>query len=103
MCTVQYSVSGQWQGGFQGTVTIKNVGASPVTGWTVGWTFADGQQVSQLWNGSYTQAGSSVTVTNAAWNGALAANGGTATFGFLGSWNSTNSVPVSFTVNGRTC
>ena len=34
-----------------------------------------------------------VTVKNVAWNGTLAPSGST-TFGFLGSWNGTNSAPT---------
>ena len=55
-----------------------------VTGWTVQWTFANGEQITQLWNATYTTSGSTVTARNAAWNGTLAANAST-TFGYTGS------------------
>ncbi|KHD78816.1 cellulose-binding protein [Actinoplanes utahensis] len=100
-CSVKYTVSSQWSGGFGANVDVTNLGA-PVTGWTVAFTFPAGQTVSQLWNGSVTQSGSSVTVRNAGWNGAVA-TGGTASFGFNGSWTGSNPVPTSFTLNGVAC
>jgi mannan endo-1,4-beta-mannosidase len=84
-------VAGQWQGGFQGEVTIT--AASPISGWTVGWTYANGQTVSQSWNTTLTSAGSTVSATNLSWNGALGA-GQSASFGFLGSFSGTNSIPA---------
>ncbi|ASW54908.1 cellulose binding domain-containing protein [Plantactinospora sp. KBS50] len=103
-CTVAYRVTGSWQGGFQGDVTITNTGSSAINGWTLRWTFANGQVINQLWNGSVTQSGAAVTVTNASYNGALAAGGGTANFGFLASLSgSTNATPTSFTLNGAAC
>ena len=95
---------GQWSDGFQGLVKITNTGSTAASGWTLTWTFANGQVISQLWNGSVTQTGSAVSVTNAGYNGALAANGGTTEFGFLASWNnSTNAKPTSFTLNSVGC
>jgi hypothetical protein len=49
--------------------------------------------VSQMWNGDHTQTGATVTVRNAAWNGALPP-GGTTTVGFLGTRTGANSVPA---------
>ena len=101
-CMVTYAVSGQWQGGFQGTVTIKNLGTTAINGWTLTWSFANGQQITQLWNGTVTQSGATVTVANAAWNGTIASNA-TANVGFLANWTGSNTVPTTFAVNGHTC
>jgi endo-1,4-beta-xylanase len=85
-------------------VKITNTGASAVNGWTLRWSFANGQVISQLWGGSVAQSGAAVTVANASYNGTLAANGGNADVGFLASWNNaTNARPTSFTLNGTTC
>ncbi len=103
-CSVAYSVTGQWGGGFQGDVKITNTSGTAVNGWSLKWTFANGQVINQMWNGSYTQSGGNVTVTDAGYNAPIAANGGTAEFGFLSSWNnSTNAKPTSFTLNNTTC
>ena len=90
-CSAVYRITGQWQGGFQGEVTVT-AGAAAVTGWRVGWTFADGQTITQLWGGRQTATGSSTAVVNETWNGALGA-GASTTFGFLGTWTGANSVP----------
>jgi cellulase/cellobiase CelA1 len=93
-CRATYRTSTSWPGGFQGEVSVTNTGTTTRNGWTVRWTFPDGQTVTQLWNGVVSQAGSGVTVTNAAYNGALAA-GQSTTFGFTGSWNGTNNPPAT--------
>jgi beta-glucosidase len=100
-CAVTYKVTSQWQGGFQGDVTVRNTGSSTVT-WALGWSFPSGQTVTQLWNGAYTQSGSAVTVRGASWNATIAPNG-TASFGFIASWTSANAVPTAFTLNGSPC
>jgi xyloglucan-specific exo-beta-1,4-glucanase len=75
-------------------VVVRNTGATATTGWTVRWTFANGQVITQLWGGLSSQTGSAVTVRNESWNGGLAPNA-TTTFGFLANWNGTNAVPVA--------
>ncbi|MEU6721474.1 cellulose binding domain-containing protein [Nonomuraea sp. NPDC046802] len=92
-CTATYKNTSQWQGGFQGEVTVKNTGTSAMSGWTVGWTFANGQQITQIWGGTLSANGGAVTVRNVSWNGTLAP-GASATFGFLASWNGTNTAPT---------
>lgn len=101
-CQVEYSVTGQWPGGFQGAVRITNTGPATVDGWTLRWTFTAGQQITQGWNGSYSQSGPAVTVTAAAWNAVLAP-GGSVSVGFLAGWTGSNPAPSGFTVNGTTC
>lgn len=100
-CSIAYSITNQWNVGFGTNVTITNLG-SPITAWTVGWTFGGNQAVTQLWNGSYTQTGESVAVTNLSYNGSIGTNGNTS-FGFNGSYSGTNAVPTSFTLNGQVC
>jgi endo-1,4-beta-xylanase len=99
---VTYRVTGSWQGGFQGDVRVTNTGATALTGWSLAWQFTGGQQVAQLWNGAVSQSAASVTVTNASWNGSLAP-GGSASFGFLGSWTGSNPAPAAFTLNATAC
>ncbi|MFC6594976.1 cellulose binding domain-containing protein [Kitasatospora paranensis] len=102
-CEVTYAVSSQWGGGFGANVTVRNTGSTAVNGWTLRWAFADGQTVGSLWNGSWTQTGANVAVTNLSYNGALAAGGGSTSFGFNGTWGSANSKPSAFTLNGASC
>ncbi|MFI7635908.1 non-reducing end alpha-L-arabinofuranosidase family hydrolase [Nonomuraea sp. NPDC049400] len=101
-CRVTYTITSQWQSGYGASVSVTNLG-DPVTSWRLTWTFTAGQTITQLWGGTHTQAGSKVTVDNAAYNGSLA-TGASATFGFNGSWNNAaNPVPTDFAVNGTAC
>jgi cellulose binding protein with CBM2 domain len=101
-CRVDYTVPSSWAGGFQGSVTLTNLG-DPVSTWTLGFTFPTaGQKVTQGWNATWTQSGSAVTVTNAAWNGSVA-TGGSVNVGFTGTFSGTNPAPTAFTLNGTAC
>ena len=91
-CTAAYTIIGQWQGGFQGEVRVT-AGSAPITGWTVTWSFANGQAISQSWNATITSSGSNVTARNVNYNGSLSA-GASTVFGFLASWNGANSAPT---------
>ncbi|MEU8068053.1 cellulose binding domain-containing protein [Micromonospora humida] len=58
-------------------------GSAAVDGWTARWQLASGQGISQVWNGTLSTSGTTVTVRNADYNGTLAP-GTSTTFGFLG-------------------
>jgi glucuronoarabinoxylan endo-1,4-beta-xylanase len=100
-CSVAYTVSSQWQGGFGAEVALTNLG-DPLTSWTLTWSYGAGQTVTQAWNATVTQSGAAVTARNVSYNGAVATNG-TVAFGFNGSWTGSNPAPTSFAVNGVTC
>ncbi|MDX3111755.1 cellulose-binding domain-containing protein, partial [Nonomuraea angiospora] len=100
-CRVDYAISSSWAGGFNATVTINNLGDA-VNGWRLTWSFGAGQQITQIWNATQTQSGSSVTATNVSYNASIP-SGGSAGFGFNGSWSGSNPVPTSFALNGVTC
>ncbi|SDT20243.1 cellulose binding domain-containing protein [Actinoplanes derwentensis] len=100
-CAVKYTVSSQWQGGFGADVTITNLG-DPLTGWNLTWSYGAGQTVTQAWNATVPQTGTAVTARNVEYNAAIA-TGGTASFGFNGSWTGSNPAPVNFAVNGVAC
>ena len=103
-CHVTYTVSSQWPGGFGAAITLNNTGTSALSNWTLTWTFANGQTITQLWNGNETQSGANVTVTNESYNGSIPAGGSYSGMGFNGTWNSTtNTTPASFAINGVTC
>jgi chitin-binding protein len=102
-CTVDYRVISQWNPGFHVELTVTNDSGSTINGWEVGWLWADGQQVTQLWSGIGSQVGAAVSVTNESWNPTLPANGGSVIFGFLGTWSGANSAPAAFTLNGASC
>ncbi|MFE7871747.1 family 43 glycosylhydrolase [Micromonospora humida] len=94
-CTATNTVVNTWQGGFEGKLTITN-GSTPITGWRVSFTLPSGQTVAQAWNGTLTQQGNQVTVTNAAYNGQLGA-GGSTTVGYISSTTGSNQPPTDLT------
>ncbi|MEU9156142.1 cellulose binding domain-containing protein [Streptomyces sp. NPDC048417] len=100
-CTVQYTVTSQWDTGFQASVTLTNNMAA-MSGWSLGFGFANGQKVTQGWSAKWSQSGTAVTATNESWNGSLA-TGASVSAGFLGSWSGSNAVPTAFKLNGTTC
>ncbi|MEU4449083.1 CotH kinase family protein [Actinosynnema sp. NPDC050801] len=91
-CSATYTVVNQWQGGFQGEVRVT-AGTSAISNWTVSWSYANGETVSQAWNATVTSQGSTITARNAAHNGSVGA-GASATFGFLGSSGGAPGTPV---------
>lgn len=101
-CSVSYRATGSWPGGFQGDVRITNTGGAALAGWSLSWSFPSGQRITQAWNGTARQNGADVTVTDAGWNGAIAP-GGSAMFGFLGSWTGVNTAPAAFALGGTAC
>jgi hypothetical protein len=101
-CTVTYTITHQWAGGFQADVRLANTGTTPWNGWSLRWSFPDGQRITQLWNAGYTQSGAAVTATNTGWNGTVAA-GASVNFGFTGSWSGANGKPSAFTLGDRSC
>ncbi|MFJ4833076.1 cellulose binding domain-containing protein [Streptomyces sp. NPDC088747] len=100
-CTVEYSVTGQWDTGFQGAVTITNNTAA-VSSWNLTFDYAQGQKVTQGWNAKWSQSGTTVTAANESWNGALG-SGASVSAGFLASRAGSNAVPTSFRLNGTAC
>ncbi|MGD9155219.1 MAG: glycoside hydrolase family 9 protein [Bacillota bacterium] len=100
-CAVSYTQY-DWGGGATVGITVKNNGTAAINGWKLAWEFAGDQQIGNLWNGSFTQNGTAVTVSNAAHNAGIPA-GGTVSFGFNISYSGTNAEPTAFTLNGISC
>jgi hypothetical protein len=103
-CTVRFSYVTDWGSGYVASVDITNTGPHQIDGWTLTfdwptrWQRNDGG-----WNGTWTQNGAAVRVTNADFNRTLAAGGGTANIGFVGGYSGPNITPGVFTLNGTTC
>jgi len=104
-CSVTYTITNQWTGGFGANIALQNTGSANWTSWTLTWTFpATGQAVTQGWNGTFTQTGLNVTVANASYNGSVAAGASVSSApGFNGAWTTSNPIPASFSVNGNVC
>jgi endoglucanase len=101
-CKVDYTVTSQWNGGFQAGVKITNLG-DPVSGWSLAVVFPNSsQRVTQGWNATWTQSGATATATNVDWNRTLS-TGASTDLGFVGSWSGSNPTPTSFALNGVAC
>jgi cellulase/cellobiase CelA1 len=96
-------IQSDWGNGATISITITNNSASAVNGWTLAFTFPGNQTITNLWNGSYTQSGASVSVRDAGYNATISANGGSTNLGFNLNYSGTNAKPTSFTLNGTAC
>lgn len=103
-CQVTYTKS--WEGGtgFGAAIHIVNTGAAITSGWSLVFQFPSGQTLGNGWPVTFTQSGSTVTVSsNAAWNQSIP-SGGAFDVGFNGTFNgTTNTNPSTFTLNGTQC
>lgn len=103
-CQVHYAIVSQWNTGFTGGFTITNTGSTAWSSWSLTFAFPNGQTITQLWNGAFTQSGANVTVNNVSYNGSVAA-GTTLNSppGFNANWSGSNGVPTTFRINGASC
>ncbi|WP_399894444.1 cellulase family glycosylhydrolase [Streptomyces sp. BBFR51] len=101
-CSVGYRVVGEWPGGFQGEITVRNTGSVSIGPWALAFAFADGQTVTNMWGGTATQNAGAVSVAPAAYTATIPA-GGTVTLGFTGGKGATNTAPTAFSLNGASC
>jgi len=99
-CAVAYSAN-SWSTGFTASVKLRNTGTAPLT-WNLTFDLPAGQKVQQGWSATWSQTGTTVTATGAAWNATLAP-GASVDLGFNGSHTGQNTAPTSFAVNGATC
>jgi endoglucanase len=95
-CSAAYSVSSDWGTGFTAAITVTNNGTSAITGWTLTYSYTGNQALSQGWSGNWSQSGKTITVTNASYNGSLAAGANTQ-LGANFSYTGTNTAPASVT------
>src|SRR5580704_16078493 len=95
-CAAAYSVPTDWGSGFTANLNVTDNGTAAITGWTVTYTYAGNQTLSNGWNGTWSQSGKTVTVTNLSYNGSLAAGASTSA-GANFNYSGTNAAPTSVT------
>ncbi|MFI7336393.1 cellulase family glycosylhydrolase [Streptomyces sp. NPDC050085] len=114
-CEVTYQNLSTWQttptsGGFNTTLAIKNLG-DPITGWKLTFTMPSGQTATGGWNATF-NGKTSVTATDAGWNGAIATGQANTTVGLQGEWTRSTAGsappsplprPADFALNGTPC
>lgn len=98
-CSATYTVTSQWNTGFSVSITITNP-ASAITAWTLQYAYAGNQQLTDGWDGDWSQNGETVTVTNASWDGTLAA-GASIAIGANFSYSGTNAAPAGIDCTGN--
>lgn len=101
-CDIRYRLTHQTANGFRAEVTISNTGLSPITAWTLRWTFADGQVVAEARNAVVSQSGSRVSATNVPESATIPV-GRSQLVVVTGMQLSDNPAPRSFTLNDQPC
>lgn len=100
-CSVDYKTN-DWGSGFTTELTLTNRSATALDGWTLTYDYSGNQQLTNGWNGTWTQSGKSVRVAAPDWNRTVAA-GAAVTAGAQFAYSGTNAAPTSFAVNGTPC
>ena len=101
-CSAVYSLVNSWTGGFQAQVTLADTGPSPISSWTLTWTFPGDQRIATIWNATATQSGGKVVATGESYNATIAA-AGSVTIGFTGTYTNSDASPSNFSVLGTAC
>ena len=102
-CTVDYQTTSQWGGGILVNITITNTGTTTIQGWTLIFSFTNGEQIYSGWNGRFSQNGAQVSITNVDFNATLAP-GASTTPGFqAAAYRGESSTPTAFSLNGVAC
>ena len=85
------TVSSDWAayGGYVVNVTVTNTGTKATTAWNVTLKMNNSTVVG-VWNATNSGTSGTVTFSSMSYNGVIAANGGTQTFGFQGATSTTS-------------
>ncbi|GFJ86640.1 cellulose binding domain-containing protein [Phytohabitans rumicis] len=100
--SIAYAIGAQYPNSFSVNITVRNITQEPLNGWTMRWTFTNGQLITSLFNGVWYQVGPTVTARNPTWWPVLAPNA-SLTFGFQAGGQGRGYPPTAFTVNGAPC
>lgn len=106
-CSVQAEVGLFW-GGYNATLTLKNTGRAPVSGWVLTFRFKGQERLADGWSGTFTEKGGRVRVTGASYNETLPPGGSTklgyqAQFGPVGPGGPGPFGPTGFALDGVPC
>jgi hypothetical protein len=100
-CSVDYKTN-DWGSGFTAELTLTNRGSDAIDGWTLTYSYAGDQKLTNGWNGTWSQSGRNVTVKNASYNARIAA-GAAVSAGGQFTYSGSNAAPTDFAVNGTSC
>ncbi|MGX6600762.1 cellulase family glycosylhydrolase [Micromonosporaceae bacterium Da 78-11] len=99
-CTATYRQDNAWQGGFQGSLTVKNTGSSAINPWQASWTWPSGVTLGNGWNATVTQNATTVTAAAPSYAATLAA-GASVTIGFTA--NGPAAAPTAVKLGASAC
>jgi len=97
-----FTKTSDWGTGYEASYRIANAGTVATTSWTLEFDLPAGALITSLWEGTFTQTGTHVTVHNAAWNGAIAP-GAAVLPGYDASYTGTFVAPANCLLNGGSC
>ena len=97
-----FTKSSDWGTGYEATYRIANAGTQATTGWTLEFDLPASARVTSLWEGTFVQTGSHVTVHNAGWNGTIAPGASVAP-GFDVAYTGGFVAPANCLLNGGSC
>ena len=97
--TAAYAITSQWDSGFNGSYTITNPGAAPLTNWKLEFDLPPNATITSLWNAEVTHSGSHYVVTPASWTQTIQP-GGSTTIGFQIADSGVHSAPTNVLING---
>ncbi|MDI1459365.1 cellulase family glycosylhydrolase [Catellatospora sp. KI3] len=100
-CTKLVTITNAWQGGYQAEVKVTNTSTSTISPWTVTWTVPSGVTLTNGWNATVTQSGTTITAAAPSWAQSLAP-GNFVTIGFTATGPSSPG-PSNVKLNGVTC
>lgn len=93
--TYEYSVTNEWDGGFQGQLIITNKSSKTYNGWTLTCNFSS--SIQSLWGAELvSQSGNKVTIKNASWDTSFAP-GASVTIGFVANKGTDSNAPTNYT------
>jgi Cellulose binding domain len=101
-CRVTATTAWQSTGGFGSDLVVTNTSSTPISGWTLTFSFAGNQRIDLLWGGLLTQTAQSVAITDVGWNRSIAP-GQSASLGYRALFSGTNSPVARYALNGQTC
>jgi len=100
-CAVSDAVSA-WNTGLTQNITVTNTGTAAVNGWSLSFTLASGQSITNSWNATISPATGTVKATNLSYNAQIPP-GGSTSFGFQANHTGNTAAPTGFSLNGAPC
>ncbi|WP_394429062.1 glycoside hydrolase family 48 protein [Streptomyces sp. SGAir0957] len=100
-CSVDYKTN-DWGSGFTAELTITNRGADAIDGWSLTYSYAGNQKLSNGWNAAWSQSGKTITAKNLSYNSKIAPGAATSA-GAQFTYSGSNAAPTDFAINGTVC